>query len=177
MLMMSFLLMSGRCFYLSSGLRVNLAKSSIYGVGVNQAQVYVMASVLRCKSGTLPFKHLGLQVGANTNLIKNWDPVVNMFKKRLAFWKANSLSFGGRITLVKSVLNVLPAYYFSLYKAPCQVIKLLERLRRDFFMGASPEERQTNCVAWKSMMTPKEYGGLGFGSLRKTNLAMLAKWW
>ncbi|KAJ0836605.1 putative RNA-directed DNA polymerase [Helianthus annuus] len=165
-----------RCFYLSSGLRVNLAKSSMFGVGVDQAHVHMMASVLRCKPGIFPFKHLGLQVGANMNLIKNWDPVVNMFKKRLALWKANTLSFGGRIMLVKSVLNALPTYYFSLYKAPCHVIKQLERLRREFLWGVSPVQNKTNWVAWKSIMTPKDFGGLGFGSLREANVEMLAKW-
>ncbi|KAF5798744.1 putative reverse transcriptase zinc-binding domain-containing protein [Helianthus annuus] len=32
-------------------------------------------------------------------------------------------------------------------------------------------------MAWENVVAPIEYGGLGFGSLRDTNLAMLAKWW
>ncbi|KAJ0883842.1 putative RNA-directed DNA polymerase [Helianthus annuus] len=166
-----------RCFYLSSGLRVNLAKTSIFGVGVDENQVHTLATLLRCKPGSLPFKHLGLQVGANMNLVKNWDPVVSVFRKRLAVWKANTLSFGGRITLVRSVLNALPTYYFSLYKAPSQVINQLEKLRREFLWGATPEQGKMKWVAWKSIMTPKEFGGLGFGSLRDANVAMLVKWW
>ncbi|KAJ0857724.1 hypothetical protein HanRHA438_Chr13g0593431 [Helianthus annuus] len=34
-----------------------------------------------------------------------------------------------------------------------------------------------NWVAWDKTIAPIEYGGLGFGSLRDANLAMLAKWW
>ncbi|XP_021980702.1 uncharacterized protein LOC110876851 [Helianthus annuus] len=34
-----------------------------------------------------------------------------------------------------------------------------------------------NWVAWDKTIGPVEYGGLGFGSLRDANLAMLAKWW
>ncbi|XP_021995963.1 uncharacterized protein LOC110893153 [Helianthus annuus] len=34
-----------------------------------------------------------------------------------------------------------------------------------------------NWVAWDRTIAPEEYGGLGFGSLRDANLAMLAKWW
>ncbi|KAF5760166.1 putative RNA-directed DNA polymerase [Helianthus annuus] len=166
-----------RCFYLSSGLKVNLKKSSLYGVGIEDSHVQLMANMLGCTRGTFPFKYLGLQVGANMNLIKNWDPVVETFQKRLSLWKAKTISLGGRITLVSSVLNALPTYYFSLYKAPLGVIKKLEKLRRDFLWGSNPEQEKMKWVAWKSMMTPKDLGGMGFGSLRAVNLAMLSKWW
>ncbi|XP_035836926.1 uncharacterized mitochondrial protein AtMg01250-like isoform X2 [Helianthus annuus] len=38
-----------RCFYLVSGLKVNLAKCSIFGVGVSEHEVQDMANRLRCK--------------------------------------------------------------------------------------------------------------------------------
>ncbi|KAJ0475516.1 putative RNA-directed DNA polymerase [Helianthus annuus] len=152
-------------------------KSSLYGVGVDDNQVQLMANMLGCARGSLPFKYLGLQVGANMNLTKNWDPVVEIFKRRLALWKANTISFGGRITLVSSVLNALPTYYFSLFKAPLGVIKKLEKLRREFLWGSNPEKEKMKWVTWRNMMTPKDFGGMGFGSLRVMNLALLAKWW
>ncbi|KAJ0445610.1 putative reverse transcriptase zinc-binding domain-containing protein [Helianthus annuus] len=133
--------------------------------------------MMGCTRGSFPFKHLGLQVGANMNLIKNWDPVVEIFQRRLSLWKAKTLSFGGRITLVCSVLNALPTYYFSLYKAPMGVIKRLEKIRREFLWGSIEEKEKMKWVAWKNMMTPKDLGGMGLGSLRVMNLAMLSKWW
>ncbi|KAJ0523823.1 putative reverse transcriptase zinc-binding domain-containing protein [Helianthus annuus] len=136
-----------------------------------------MASILKCRRGFFPFKYLGLQVGANMNLVKHWKPVVDTFKKRLSVWKQNSLSYGGRITLIKSVMNSLPTYYFSLFKAPKQVIHELERLRREFLWGGSTEQHRINWVAWCKVTKPKELGGIGIGSLKETNMAMLAKWW
>ncbi|KAJ0899055.1 putative RNA-directed DNA polymerase [Helianthus annuus] len=166
-----------RCFYLASGLKVNLDKCSIYGVGVNEGEVEAMAQVLKCRKGTFPFKHLGLLVGANMNLARNWKPVIDTFKNRLSLWKAKTLSYGGRITLIKSVLNALPTYYLSLFKAPVKVIDALDRIRRVFFWGGSEEKARMNWVAWDRTIAPIEYGGLGFGSLKDSNLAMLAKWW
>ncbi|KAJ0755575.1 putative RNA-directed DNA polymerase [Helianthus annuus] len=166
-----------RCFYMASGLKVNLAKCSVFGVGVNQQDVDNMANLLGCKSGNLPFKHLGLVVGANMNLTKNWKPVIDIFRNRLAIRKAKQLSYGGRVTLLKAVLNALPTYFFSLYKAPVQVIESLDRLRRVFFWGGSEEKAIMNWIAWDKVIAPVEYGGLGFGSLMDANLAMLAKWW
>ncbi|KAJ0482819.1 putative RNA-directed DNA polymerase [Helianthus annuus] len=166
-----------RCFYMASGLKVNLGKSSLFGVGVDEAEITSMAGILRCRAGSFPFKYLGLQVGANMNLVRNWKPVVDTFKSRLSVWKANTLSYGGRLTLVKSVLNALPTYYFSLFRAPVQIIKELERLRRDFLWGNTPEHQRATWVAWNDIMAPKESGGAGLGSLKETNLALLAKWW
>ncbi|KAJ0601850.1 putative RNA-directed DNA polymerase [Helianthus annuus] len=166
-----------RCFYLASGLKVNLGKSSVYGVGANEEEVNTMAGILRCRRGSFPFKYLGLQVGANMNLARNWRPVVDTFKSRLSVWKANTLSYGGRLTLIKSVLNALPTYYFSLFRAPIQILKELERLRRDFLWGNTPEHKRATWVAWNDIMAPKEAGGVGIGSLKEVNFALLAKWW
>ncbi|KAK9071688.1 hypothetical protein SSX86_008117 [Deinandra increscens subsp. villosa] len=57
-----------RCFFLISGLGVNSSKCSLYGVGVNDEDVGTLASYVNCKAGKMPFKHLGLQIGANMNL-------------------------------------------------------------------------------------------------------------
>ncbi|XP_022004099.1 uncharacterized mitochondrial protein AtMg01250-like [Helianthus annuus] len=46
-----------RCFYLSSGLWVNFSKSNLYGVGIDVNRVQSLASILRCKAGSFPFKY------------------------------------------------------------------------------------------------------------------------
>ncbi|KAJ0621911.1 hypothetical protein HanIR_Chr01g0014101 [Helianthus annuus] len=138
-----------RCFYLVSGLKINLVKCSIYGIGVGEHEVNHMASLLRCKQVMFPFTHLGLLVGANMNLSRNWNAVLEVFKSRLLIWKAKTLSYGGRITLIKSVLNSLPIYYFSLFKAPIKVLNALDRIRRIFFWGGSEEKARMNWVAWE----------------------------
>ncbi|KAJ0918826.1 putative RNA-directed DNA polymerase [Helianthus annuus] len=166
-----------RCFYLASGLKVNLCKSKLFGVGVGSSEVDEMANTLYCKAGAFPFKYLGLQVGGNMNLVKNWKPVMEVFKNRLSIWKGKTLSYGGRITLIKSVLSSLPTYYFSLYRAPAQVIKNLESIRRTFFWGGTEDKSKANWIAWDNVISSVEYGGVGFGSLKDANLAMLAKWW
>ncbi|MFS7930782.1 putative RNA-directed DNA polymerase [Helianthus anomalus] len=166
-----------RCFYLASGLKVNLAKCSIYGIGVGDQEIQQMASYLRCKKGTFPFIHLGLPIGANMNLARNWKSVVDVFRNRLSIWKAKVLSYGGRITLIKAVLNSLPTYFLSLFKAPAKVLSALDKIRRVFFWGGSEDKAKMNWVAWEKTIAPVEFGGLGFGAIRDANLAMLAKWW
>ncbi|XP_076958649.1 putative mitochondrial protein AtMg00310 [Bidens hawaiensis] len=115
------------------------------------------------------------------NRISASDPVVDLFKKRMSIWKAKTLSFGGLVTVIKSVMNALPTYYFSLYRAPDGVIEKLEKLRRMFFFWGggegSDDKSKVNWVAWQRVIEPTDYGGLGLGSLRYVNVALLAKWW
>ncbi|XP_076949784.1 uncharacterized protein LOC143622559 [Bidens hawaiensis] len=87
-----------RC-YLVLGLRINLSKCRVFGTKVSEVEKNSLAEVPRCKVGDLPFIHRSLWVGKNMNGIKAWDPVVEIFRKRLSLWKAKQLSAGGRITV------------------------------------------------------------------------------
>ncbi|GJR94034.1 reverse transcriptase domain, reverse transcriptase zinc-binding domain protein [Tanacetum coccineum] len=73
-----------KCFEGSSGLKVNISKSRIFGIGVCIADVDQVASMRSCGG---------------------WNGVVDMFNARLSAWNAKNLSIGGRLTLVKSVLD------------------------------------------------------------------------
>ncbi|XP_071700478.1 uncharacterized protein [Rutidosis leptorrhynchoides] len=126
-----------KCFELASGLKVNFQKSCIYGIGVDFAEVTHVANRIGCQVGKFPFTYLGLTIGSKMNKLSDWNPVVEKIKKRLSSWRMRSMSFGGRMVLIKSVLFSLPLYYFSLFRAPHCVLKSLERLCRSFFWGGS----------------------------------------
>lgn len=134
-----------RCFHLSSGLKVNYTKSKVFGFGIDCNDLSRMANILNCESGFLPFTYLGVPIGANMNLSKHWNPIVDKFKSRLNIWKAKTLSFGGRLTLIKSVLGSLSLYYFSIFKAPKKVIGILEGIRRNFLWSGGENKR---CIKW-----------------------------
>ena len=101
-----------KCFEEVSGLKVNLNKSRLYGVGVPQREIEGMARWMGCCMGEFPFTYLGLPIGSNMRRESAWRPVVDKVKKRLSEWRAKTISFGGRLTLVKSVLGSLPLYLF-----------------------------------------------------------------
>ncbi|XP_022031712.1 uncharacterized protein LOC110932763 [Helianthus annuus] len=130
-----------RCFHVCSGLKINLGKSNLIGIGVDGLEVEALAEVVGCKPDSLPFKYLGLKVGANMNRVNNWRPVYDIFESRRALWKSAMMFIGGRVTLIRSVLESLPNYYFSLYKAPLKVVKDLESLIKKFLWGAEGRVR------------------------------------
>lgn len=66
------------------------------------------------------------------NLVKHWYPAINTSKAHLLIWKAKHLSMGGRLTLIRSVLDSLSVNFFLLFKALEKVIEELENLHRKF---------------------------------------------
>ncbi|GJU14706.1 RNA-directed DNA polymerase, eukaryota, reverse transcriptase zinc-binding domain protein, partial [Tanacetum coccineum] len=105
-------------FYNSSALKINVGKSNMYGVGVSLDEIANMAASTGCAAGNLPFSYLGITIGASMATKGRWDNIVQRFKDRLSKWKANMLSIGGRLTLIKSVLGSLGIYYMSLFRVP-----------------------------------------------------------
>ncbi|GJZ36016.1 putative RNA-directed DNA polymerase [Tanacetum coccineum] len=165
------------CFYLASGLKVNFNKSKFFGIGINESELYSFASSIGCQPSYLPCTYLGLPIGANMSRSLNWNPLIERFLKRLTRWKANSLSFGGRLTLAKSVLGSLGVYFFSTFKTPKMIIKKLESIRRKFFLGGSSDVNNIAWVAWDRVIAPFSNGGLNIESLSVSNLGLLSKWW
>ncbi|KAM0061725.1 putative RNA-directed DNA polymerase [Helianthus debilis subsp. tardiflorus] len=165
-----------RIFYMCSGLKINLKKSFLFGVGVNKDVVSEMANIMGCRIGDFPFDYLGIKVGANMNKSCHWVSVIDTIKRRLASWKANTLSMGGRLTLIKSVLASLPVYYLSLYKAPVKITDQIEKLMRKFLWAGSGEDKKMSWVAWDTVSKSKKNGGLGITKVRDVNFALLSKW-
>nr|GEY20162.1 RNA-directed DNA polymerase, eukaryota [Tanacetum cinerariifolium] len=164
------------CFFLASALKINVQKSSIFGIGVRPSVVRNMAVRYGCIVATLPFTYLGVKVRANMTRISSWDVVINKVTSKISTWKAKSLSVGGRLTLIKSVLGAIPTYYMSLFKAPKGVLKRLESIHNSFFLGADLDERKITWVSWRKAMSQKNHGGLGVHSLYALNHALIFKW-
>ncbi|GJT17097.1 RNA-directed DNA polymerase, eukaryota, reverse transcriptase zinc-binding domain protein [Tanacetum coccineum] len=163
-------------FYLASGLKINIHKSNIYGIGVNEDEVYNMASNAGCIAGNIPFNYLGLPIGSNMKSIASWKMLIDRFRSRLSTWKASLLSIGGRLTLIKSVLGSLGIYYLSIFRAPESVLNDLERIRSNFFWGGNQDGKKMAWVKWPIILNSYDNGGLNIGSLKAFNLALLQKW-
>nr|GEX03168.1 RNA-directed DNA polymerase, eukaryota [Tanacetum cinerariifolium] len=158
------------------GLKINVNKCSLLGIGIADIEVSNLANHIGCAASSTPFKYLGVPVGGNMNRYSSWDVVINKFRYTLSQWKARLLSVGGRLTIIKSILSSLPVYYLSIYKMPVAVQHKLESLRSKFFIGGDLDARMMSWVRWNKCLASKEKGGLGIGSLYGLNIGLLFKW-
>nr|GEW52619.1 RNA-directed DNA polymerase, eukaryota, reverse transcriptase zinc-binding domain protein [Tanacetum cinerariifolium] len=90
--------------------------------------------------------------------------------------EVNTLSAGGRLTLLKSVLGASPIYSMSIFKVPRGVLKTMEAIRNRFFIGADQLERKLTWIAWDKVLASKKNRGLGVSSFFALNRALLLKW-
>nr|GEX31980.1 GDSL esterase/lipase At5g45950 [Tanacetum cinerariifolium] len=104
------------------------------------------------------------------------DESIAKLKKKLSKWKLKTLSVGGRLTLLKTVLGSTPSYIMSLFKVPKQVLNSMERMRMNFFNGVQEGERKIAWVKWSKVLAFKKFGGLGVSSFFALNRALIFKW-
>ncbi|RVW96406.1 putative ribonuclease H protein [Vitis vinifera] len=159
----------------ASGLRINLAKSEIIPVGEVE-EIEELAVELGCRVGSLPSQYLGLPLGAPNRAPYMWDGVEERVRRRLALWKQQYISKGGRITLIKSTLASMSIYQMSIFRMPKIVARRLEKVQRGFLWGGGNLERKIHLVNWEVVCTDKEKGGLGLRKLAMSNKALLDKW-
>ncbi|GAU42391.1 hypothetical protein TSUD_296890 [Trifolium subterraneum] len=133
------------------GFNLNFFKSKLYGINVGARLLEAGATFLACNTATIPFKFLGIPVGANPRRRETWKPVVEAMTKRLHSWHSRHL-------------------------APCCVLKSIEKIQRNFLWGGGAEERKICWAKWDQICLPKVKGGLGVKNLEFFNLALLRKW-
>ncbi|CAK8570156.1 unnamed protein product [Lathyrus sativus] len=165
-----------RGFELVSGLKVNFSKSKVIGVNLDDGFLEVASNFLSCATTSLPFNFLGIPIGANPRRKITWEPLVTKIRNKLSLWRGKHISFGGRLTLINSVLNSIPVFLFSFYRAPKLVLQEIINIQRAFLWKGEEQKRRINWVAWTDICKSKADGGLGIKDCEAFNIALLSKW-
>lgn len=102
------------------------------GINFNLEDHQEISYALACLIHNLPIEYLGVPLGGSQRTREFWLPFIERCKKKLANWKANYLSFGGRITLIKAALSNLLVYYLLIFKVPKRIAHELEYMLKQF---------------------------------------------
>nr|GEX15772.1 RNA-directed DNA polymerase, eukaryota, reverse transcriptase zinc-binding domain protein [Tanacetum cinerariifolium] len=164
------------CFNRASGLRINITKSKLLGIFVEDDKVKQAAAKIGCNTLKTPFSYIGSKVGGCMSRIQSWNETIERMACRLSKWKLKTLSIRGRLTLLKSVLGSMPIYHMSLFKVPKKVLHRMESMRSYFFNGVELSSKKSFWVKWKHALAFKDKGGLGVSSLFALNRALMFKW-
>ncbi|RVW69397.1 LINE-1 retrotransposable element ORF2 protein [Vitis vinifera] len=132
-----------------SGLKVNLNKSSIYGINLDQAHLSRLAEMLDCKASGWPILYLGLPLGGNPKSCGFWDPVVERISSRLDGWQKGLL-------ILRGENNSYPVLSYP------------------FAKGWGRQKGSFSEVGY--CVQTKDNRGFGLGNISWRNLALLGKW-
>ena len=85
--------------------------------------------------------------------------LVDKITSRVSAWAKKSLSYAGRIQLIKAIIFSIQVYWAGIFILPSSVITEIERIYRNLLWTDSIN-RGLAAVAWEDVCKPKEVGGL-----------------
>lgn len=84
-------------------------------------------------------------------------------------WSNKSLSFAGRLQLIKSVITSIVNFWSSAFILPVDFLNEIESICSTFLWSGSPHQSHKTKVAWAELFYPKDEGGLGLRRLRDSS--------
>eukprot|EP00253_Pinus_taeda_P026720 PITA_26720 len=165
-------------FSAASGTQVNCSKSQIFFFHTPPVVKSAVSRILGFRTASLPSTYLGAPLTASALKQPAWRILLEKLESKLSLWTLRSLNLASRVVLIKSVLQAMPLYLFSILAAPKWVLKRLRNLQRDFLWGSSETNRKWALVKWDTVCRPKIKGGIGLRDPENSNTIMNAKiWW
>lgn len=102
----------------------------------------MLTNILGGEIGTIPTIYLGIPLGAKSKSKKIWNGILERYEKKLARWKTQYISLGGRLVLINIVLDSIHTYMMSLFALPERVKNRLEAMRRNFLCHGNKEKKK-----------------------------------
>jgi hypothetical protein len=120
-------------------------------------------------------KYLGMPMEMGRSKQQTFNFLIDKVWKKLKGWKEKNLSFAGRSTLIKAVIQAIPTYTMSCFQLPRGLCQQLERMACNFWWGSNLDKGKIHWVSWKKICRKKEHGGLNYRETFMFNQALLAK--
>ena len=119
-------------FKQASGLEINKGKSQLFFFNTQSKNKRNINRILGFTKGTLPSKYLGAPLLEGTATQRHWKELLDRMVSKLRNWRHRALKFPARLTLVKSVLQTLSSYVFSVLSSPKSIIKIIRAIQWNF---------------------------------------------
>ena len=151
-----------------AGLRANPLKSSIYFAGVDPRTRDTLLALTGFQQGSFPFRYLGIPLATEKLRISNYGALIDAVVLQLTSWPKHTLSYAGKLELVKTVLQGVECFWLSILPIPNGVIDKLYAICRSFVWSTKHPP-----ISWASLS--KEEGGYGVRDLHAWNSALLCR--
>lgn len=122
-------------------------------------------------------EYLGCLIGFNVTPQQETDFLMGKVRKQICHWANCTLSFVGRIVLLRHAIWAMPIYHLMSMSLNSKGFKELEGISRDFLWGKN--KLGDNClalVAWQDIAQRKAKGGIGIDDLHHISLVLEMRW-
>jgi hypothetical protein len=164
------------CFCSMSGQKVSQDKTSIiFSKNVAKGMRLKLLQISGFKETNDFGKYLGVPLLGRAPKKTDYQYILDQVSAKLSAWKATHLSFAGRVTLAKSVIEAVPIYPMMAAKIPKFCLDEIQKMQRQFIWGDTEQKRRFHAIGWEKITVPKWLGGLGIRKLDHMNQACLLK--
>jgi hypothetical protein len=101
--------------------------------------------------------------------------LINKKENIITYWCNRSLSQGGRLVLVKYILESIHVYWLSITHVPKGILDHMRKKCYRFLWVGRRVEDDIPLVKWDRIAKPKELGGWGLKNMYAFNQALVAK--
>ncbi|KAL2253043.1 UNVERIFIED_CONTAM: hypothetical protein Sindi_0099000 [Sesamum indicum] len=157
-----------------SGLRLNVQKSHVIISRSAQGWKDQILTIMGFQEGQLPMRYLGLPLLSSRLSISDCQPLLLKIDARINGWEGISLSYAGRIQIIKFVLSAMSIYWASAFILPKAIIKQIEKRLRTFLSKGTSTSGYAK-IAWKDVCKPIKEGGQRIKDIGILNRSLIAK--
>ena len=129
------------CFFSAKHLGLNNGdKSSILHYGLDESELITLHNIFTFPITKLEYglKYLGFHLKPCRYLIKDWDWLVAKVEKRIKNWSYRWLLKGGKLILIKSVLEAIPVFWMHFW-IPLRIIERIRKLCFQFLWAGKSD--------------------------------------
>ena len=162
-----------------SGHKINKQKSCfLLGDKAPTSRASIVAECTGFVQKSFPINYLGCNLYVGRKKFQFFEDMVFKVEKKLAGWKGRLLSPGGRLILIKHVLQVLSIHVLAAQNPHKSVFRKINSLVANFFWGQGEDGFKYHWVRWGQCTLPIQEGGLGIRRIEDISDAFAIKaWW
>ena len=145
-------------FAKASSLALNLNKSQVFFLNTTPATQSDIIRILGFSRGTMPSKYLGIPLGVGKLKKTSWQELLDKMKQRLSSWGLRPLNLPSRLILVKTIMQAMPIYLFSILLAPKSVLREIRSMQRNFLWGSREVKAKFSLSVGKEFVAHRNRG-------------------
>ena len=157
-----------------SGLKINLDKTEIVSLSDHKIDSVQLTGLLEgIKVATGPFKTLGVWFTCDNEISVrlSYNERIKSMQQTLHIWRARSLSWKGKITILKTLVLPQVMHLFSNIYTPMHILEKIDRLFFDILWGGKPPR-----VKKSTLIYDYHQGGLKMADIYSIHISQKVIW-